>query len=142
MVKGVIFSTENSASSLMGDILGWTNTLSKLGVDFYIVVDKEKMVPDWEDTRMESYRVSSYEEAFRTLSQKHPECQRIRVEQTETTELKDFTHPENGCYIIGADQGIYPIGFTRDTGLKIYSPNLFAQVCISIILYDRFSKGG
>jgi len=140
LLKGVIFFTEPNNLSLWGDIAGIRNTLTKLVVDFYIVVDQQNIIPDWNDEVIESYRVSTFQEALDKLEQIHPECETVWLTSEATTELKDFDHPTNACYVMGADSGgtVYT---TADHNVKIYGPNLFAAIVIGIVLYDRIYMG-
>ena len=135
-MKGVIFHTEPNNLSLWGDIAGIRNTLSKLVVDFYIVVDTHNIIPDWNDEVIESYRVSTFADALTKLEEVHPECETVWFTSDATTELKDFDHPTNACYVMGADSG--GTSFTTpDHSVKIYGPNLFASIVLGIVLYDR-----
>ncbi len=140
MVKGIIFACEPEIQSLMGSPVGWTNTLDKLGIDFYIMVDTQNEVPNWDDSRRESYRVTNYADALTKLTEVHPECSKIKVEMSQTTDLKDYTHPTDACYIFGPDGGAYPT-FTEDGGLKCYADNLWAVECATAVCFDIHAKG-
>lgn len=139
-MKGVIFFTEPNNLSLWGDIAGITNTLSKLVVDFYIVVDEHNIIPNWTDQRMESYRVNTFQEALTKLEEVHPECETVWLSQSNSVELKDFDHPVNACYIVGSDSG-NTIMDNADHNIKLYGPNLFAVIVLGIVLYDRIYMG-
>ena len=141
MTKGVIFYAQSEIRSIWGDPSAWTNTLEKLGVDFYIMIDIEKIVPNWEETKqIEGHRVDNFNDALTKLGEVHPECKTVFFTMNSNIELKDFTHPANVCYVVGADSGDTP-SFESDHSIKLFSPNLWAIQCISIALYDNFSKG-
>lgn len=72
------------------------------------------------------------------------DCRLIGIELTENAiPLKDFEHPKNACYILGAEDN----GLTRqmiDSCQKIIvlpgERSLNVAVAGSIVLYDRISK--
>jgi len=140
-MKGVIFYTQSETKSIWADPSAWINTLEKLGVDFYIMIDEEKIVPNWEETKqIEGHRVDTFTGALTKLNEIHPECETVSFDMDAKIELKDFTHPTNVCYVLGADNGENPI-FIPDHKIKLYAQNLWAIQCISITFYDSFTKG-
>jgi len=140
MTTGIIFSCESELESMLGEIQMWTNTIKKFsganGVDFYIVVDAGNIIPNWDDQELESYRVSNYADALTKLEEVHSECTVVKVEENESTGLKNYTHPSNACYVYGPDHEVHPT-YTEDEGFKILPANLWAIECFVMTIYDR-----
>ena len=132
MTKGVIFFAEHIQQSLWGDILGWKNTLKKMGVDFYYAIDTTGDIIATDQT----YRCTSFNEALTRLATEHPECETVWFKIGASVELKDFEHPANACYIFGQDSGT-TIYTTANHEVKLYAENLWAIECCCIALYDR-----
>lgn len=137
---GVIFSVEPPNKSIWGDVIGWTNILDKWEVDFYIMVDKDALVPNWEDSRRESYRVNNYDEALAKLKEVHPECITTLFTNNTDKTLNEHTHYKEECYILGPDNSWIDLDVT--TKVKIPSGPIWAVNCVNIALYDRKVRNG
>lgn len=110
MTKGVIFHAHSEMLSIFGDPVAWTNTIEKLGFDFYIMIDKEAIVPDWVETKsIQGYRVDDMADALQLLSDRRPECSLVELREDAVTTVTDWTPPEDICWIVGPDVGADPV---------------------------------
>ena len=129
-MKGCIFYNHSNTASIWGDMSAWTNTLEKIGYDFYIAIDINNVEPNYTETKsIEGYRVSTFDEALTKLSEIHPECETVQLTMTATKNLSEFTEPVDVCYVCGPDSGSEP-EFTPDHKIKLTPPNLWAIQCI------------
>lgn len=140
-MKGIIFFVQSNLQSIWGDISAWSNTLDKLMLDFYIMVDESEVEKNWVETkRITGHRVTTFDKALTLLKSTYPECETVFMTELGDTELKDFTHPTNACYVVGADSGTEP-RFIANHRVKMFPNNLWAIQVITSTIYDRFSKG-
>lgn len=75
-------------------------------------------------------------------------CQLIGIEMDERAKsLDQFIHPEQGCYILGADDNGLP-DKVREACVKIVQVPMAAPLCLNVatagamVMYDRFVKTG
>ena len=135
MTTGVIFSAESPEVSIFGDIQAWRNILGKWGVDFYIFIDSEEIIPKWTDAQTESYRVNNYEEAMVKLKEVHPECKTTLFTNNTFDLLQGHLHNEHECYIVGGDG--HWIDLNTDFKVKLQCGAIWAINCINVALYYR-----
>jgi hypothetical protein len=129
---GVIFHAETPEQSMFGDVLAWRNILSKFKVDFYIVVDEGKIIPDWKDKVIPSHRVSSLEEGVAILKSKYPTCKPIYFDKTGSPFT---TQPGDVCFIFGSDHS--GLKFSEGIKNKLIDFDLWAINCASIALWEQ-----
>jgi MinD superfamily P-loop ATPase len=125
MTTGVIFHAESPIKSLYGDVQGWRNLISKMNVDYYIVIDKEGIIPNWEDKVIKSYRVNNIQEAIALV----PIDDEVIV--FSNTGKKYTATAGNKCFVFGSDSGKLDLTDTYSLG----EHELFAMNCASIVLY-------
>lgn len=132
-MKGVIFYTQSENLSIWADASAWTNTLEKLGYDYYVMVDEQNILPNWEETKnIIGYKVQNIDQALSMIDSIDPNNETIFLTMSATQTLSNFTEPANPCYVCGPDNGGEPI-FTPDQTLKLDAPNLWAIQCVSAI---------
>lgn len=77
--------------------------------------------------------------------EENPGLTHVYVDETATTELGDFVHPENALYILGRT-GYTPIANKKEGDLAVKVPSavnqggFWAHQAIVMVLYDRFLK--
>lgn len=132
-MRGVIFYTLPENLSIWGDPSAWTATLDKMGFDYYVMIDPQNIISNWEETKtITGARVDTMDEALNLIDQPT----KVYLTQNGTTELKDFQEPDNVLYILGPDNGDNP-NISCDITLKLPAQNLWAIECISAI-WGRF----
>ena len=73
------------------------------------------------------------------------DCELVFIEQTEgSRNLKDTSHPEAACYVLGAEDEGVPEELMRGFQKIAIDTPLCLNVAVagSIVLYDRQAKGG
>jgi hypothetical protein len=76
------------------------------------------------------------------------ELTRVYVDEAATVELPEFEHPEHALYIMGKTTFSPYLTHRREGDLAVKIPSVtngggfWGHSAISIVLYDRFLKGG
>ena len=113
--------------------------------DFIFLIGK-RFKPQSSDT-MKSYRhIPLFEyESFDEFNAHRPySCELIAIELDERAKtLKDFVHPKQACYLLGAEDNGIPKEVLQKCQRIVRLPgerSLNVSVAGSIVLYDRISK--
>lgn len=120
-------------------------TAQVFGADFIFLIGS-RFKPQSTDTMKSWKHIPTFiYKDFSDFNEHRPhDCKLIGIELIESaTFLSDFTHPKQGCYLLGAEDH----GLTKEAIEScqeiVYLPgerSLNVSVAGSIVLYDRISK--
>jgi tRNA (guanosine-2'-O-)-methyltransferase len=119
-------------------------TAHNFGADFIFTIGKRYKKQASDTTKAERH-IPLYEyETFEDLRNHLPRgCSIIFIEQAEGAKnLKDATHPETACYILGAEDYGIPEHMMHDYQKIFINTPLCLNVSVagSIVIYDRHIK--
>jgi len=136
-MKGVIFFSEPEHLSIWGDPIAWTNTIDKMKYDFYIMIDQQRIVPNWTETKsITGHRVDSFSEALDLLKKNYPQCKQVYFTPNGNTDFIEYKEPNNVVYIFGSDSNGLDYN-NADYNVKLPAKDLWAVECLSAI-WGRF----
>lgn len=122
----------------------WVHDVKAFGADKIIMIDKTSyQIGNYYKHNDDSIIFQRYE-SLETCMDSNPDNTWVFVEMDEkSVDLKQFTHPENPVYVVGADFSRILSEKEPDIWLKIpmlHHRPLYAHVAMMTVLYDRMIK--
>ena len=117
----------------------WIHPIKEFGIN------ELSMVPV---TGLEKGNLSEYSDISEALAQ-NSDLVHVYIDEAATTNLVDFSHPENALYIVGkTSYSPYATNYREGTDLAVKIPTVnnsggfWSHQAISLVLYDRYLKNG
>ena len=139
---------ENFRSGRPVDVDVWKETVIPLGVDLFILIDKDNLNPPFSRRQIQFENYGTIEEALDA----HPEMTKVFMMPQRTipdsegyTMLEDYDHPAYALYVLGPDSGT----LTRHVNLADdivsiktqHNYAMWSMVVAGIVVWDRKVKG-
>lgn len=133
--------------------LAWNSPIKE--AELWTFVMREFEVSDWymwpvTGIRHNDYNTISLTESnnFEDLLELNNNKTLVYVDEKGETDLREFQHPENACYVFGSSGHRIMARYKKPEDLSIVVPTiqgkgvLWPHQCLLTVFYDRLMKGG